>query len=323
MNGDAPIPAAIVLAGGDPVAPALIELLPTTPTWSRPTRACTSRAARPARRLRRRRSRLGRSGRRRRRDRDGTTVERHPADKDATDLELAFDARDRARRTADRGRRRRRRPARPLPRQRRVARVAGARRPRGRGVLRDRAHRGRARRRSAGGDRRAARQLVTLLPVGGAARGITTEGLQYPLHGEELAPGTTRGVSNVLVGDSGSVGLDDGNAARRPAVRRCAVNVARGRWPLVVVVAHGRAACGSSSGKARRRRRSRREDGRAADARQLRGRRSRCSPRSPRETGLQGEARAAGRRGRDGQQGDPAEGRIRSPTRCSASTTRS
>ena len=48
--------------------------------------------------------------------------------------------------------------------------------------------------------------LVTLLPVGGAARGIVTDGLR----GEELEPGTTRGVSNELLGDRGSVRLSDG-----------------------------------------------------------------------------------------------------------------
>jgi thiamine pyrophosphokinase len=49
-----------------------------------------------------------------------------------------------------------------------------------------------------------------LLPVGGAARGIVTDGLRYPLRAEELAPGTTRGVSNELLGDRGSVRLSDG-----------------------------------------------------------------------------------------------------------------
>ena len=52
--------------------------------------------------------------------------------------------------------------------------------------------------------------LVTLLPVGGDASGITTTGLQYPLHGATLRPGTSRGVSNVLVAERGSVGLDHG-----------------------------------------------------------------------------------------------------------------
>jgi thiamine pyrophosphokinase len=42
-------------------------------------------------------------------------------------------------------------------------------------------------------------ELLTLLPLGGAATGVTTEGLEYPLAGETLEPGTTRGVSNVFL----------------------------------------------------------------------------------------------------------------------------
>ncbi len=52
--------------------------------------------------------------------------------------------------------------------------------------------------------------LVTLLPAGGSARGVTTNGLQYPLHGEDLPLGTTRGVSNVIADIPVSVALDDG-----------------------------------------------------------------------------------------------------------------
>jgi len=40
--------------------------------------------------------------------------------------------------------------------------------------------------------------LVTLLPVHGPAAGVSTSGLEYPLHDETLRPGTTRGVSNVF-----------------------------------------------------------------------------------------------------------------------------
>ena len=52
--------------------------------------------------------------------------------------------------------------------------------------------------------------LVTLLPAGGDASGITTAGLQYPLRGATLRPGTSRGVSNVLVESPASVGLEHG-----------------------------------------------------------------------------------------------------------------
>ena len=39
-------------------------------------------------------------------------------------------------------------------------------------------------------------ELVTLVPLGGPARGIRTEGLRYALDDEDLEPGTSRGVSN-------------------------------------------------------------------------------------------------------------------------------
>lgn len=41
-------------------------------------------------------------------------------------------------------------------------------------------------------------ELVTLLAVGGPAEGVTTEGLAYPLAGERLDAGSSRGVSNVF-----------------------------------------------------------------------------------------------------------------------------
>jgi thiamine pyrophosphokinase len=41
--------------------------------------------------------------------------------------------------------------------------------------------------------------LLTLLALGGAATGVVTEGLEYPLAAETLEPGSTRGVSNVFV----------------------------------------------------------------------------------------------------------------------------
>jgi thiamine pyrophosphokinase len=53
-------------------------------------------------------------------------------------------------------------------------------------------------------------ELVTLLPVGGTARGITTDGLLYPLAGEDLGPGTTRGVSNELVATTAYIEVYDG-----------------------------------------------------------------------------------------------------------------
>jgi thiamine pyrophosphokinase len=52
--------------------------------------------------------------------------------------------------------------------------------------------------------------VVSLLPVGGAAVGVTTTGLRYPLHGEDLAPGTTRGVSNELTAPAATAALEGG-----------------------------------------------------------------------------------------------------------------
>jgi len=52
--------------------------------------------------------------------------------------------------------------------------------------------------------------LVTLLPLGGPARGVRTDGLRYPLAGEDLLPGSTRGVSNVLLGAAATVSLRSG-----------------------------------------------------------------------------------------------------------------
>jgi thiamine pyrophosphokinase len=53
-------------------------------------------------------------------------------------------------------------------------------------------------------------ELVSLLPVHGAAEGVRTDGLRYPLHGETLPAGTTRGVSNVVETSPAEVRLDAG-----------------------------------------------------------------------------------------------------------------
>lgn len=126
----------------------------------------------------------------------GASVERHPEAKDATDLELALDA--------------------ALARGARRVHVVGGHGGRldhllGNALLlaSERfaavdlvAHMGQARvtvvrdhadLSGAPGD------LVTLLPAHGPAVGVTTEGLLYPLVGEDLLPGSTRGVSNELV----------------------------------------------------------------------------------------------------------------------------
>jgi len=52
--------------------------------------------------------------------------------------------------------------------------------------------------------------LCSLLAVGGAAHGVRTEGLRFPLRGETLYPGSTRGVSNEFVDAVAVVSLLDG-----------------------------------------------------------------------------------------------------------------
>ncbi|MBN1399243.1 MAG: thiamine diphosphokinase [Anaerolineae bacterium] len=52
--------------------------------------------------------------------------------------------------------------------------------------------------------------LVSLIPWGGAAHGIRTEGLRYPLREESLRVGPARGVSNVLVQPQARVTLEAG-----------------------------------------------------------------------------------------------------------------
>jgi thiamine pyrophosphokinase len=53
-------------------------------------------------------------------------------------------------------------------------------------------------------------ELVSLLAVGGPAKGVTTTGLRYPLRGETLEAGTSRGISNVFAADSAHVALEEG-----------------------------------------------------------------------------------------------------------------
>lgn len=51
---------------------------------------------------------------------------------------------------------------------------------------------------------------VTLLPVHGPAHGVATDGLLYPLRGETLEAGSTRGVSNELLGPRAQVRVTAG-----------------------------------------------------------------------------------------------------------------
>ena len=52
--------------------------------------------------------------------------------------------------------------------------------------------------------------LLSLFPLTAEATGIQTHNLYYPLHGESLAFGKPRGVSNVLTGEQAEVSLASG-----------------------------------------------------------------------------------------------------------------
>jgi thiamine pyrophosphokinase len=53
-------------------------------------------------------------------------------------------------------------------------------------------------------------ELVSLLALHGPAEGVRTEGLVYELRGETLAPGSSRGVSNVFASDLARVSVVHG-----------------------------------------------------------------------------------------------------------------
>jgi thiamine pyrophosphokinase len=52
--------------------------------------------------------------------------------------------------------------------------------------------------------------LLSLLPIGGPAEGVTTEGLLYPLRAETLPFGQARGISNVFLATTAAVSLTYG-----------------------------------------------------------------------------------------------------------------
>lgn len=53
-------------------------------------------------------------------------------------------------------------------------------------------------------------ELISLFAVHGRATGIVTEGLVYPLRGEALEPGSSRGLSNVFAAPEARIGLETG-----------------------------------------------------------------------------------------------------------------
>jgi thiamine pyrophosphokinase len=52
--------------------------------------------------------------------------------------------------------------------------------------------------------------IVSLIPLTGDAHQITTHGLEYPLQGESLSFGSTRGISNVLLDENATIYLGQG-----------------------------------------------------------------------------------------------------------------
>lgn len=137
----------------------------------------------------------------------GARIERHPEAKDATDLELALDAALRlgAQRVlvlgGDGGRVDHLLAALLLLGSDRYADVQldALLGPAALHVVR--------RERTLGGTRG---ELISLLPLHGAAVGVRTSGLRYPLAGETLPPGTSRGVSNVFEAEEATISLDAG-----------------------------------------------------------------------------------------------------------------
>jgi thiamine pyrophosphokinase len=51
---------------------------------------------------------------------------------------------------------------------------------------------------------------VSLIPLAGDATGVATQNLEYPLNGDRLVFGGSRGVSNVLTAESAKVSLQEG-----------------------------------------------------------------------------------------------------------------
>ena len=223
----------------------------------------------------------------------GAVVERHPADKDATDLELAFDvARDRGAR-AHHGRRRRRRPARPLPRQRRAARVAAVRRPRDRRAARRRVRRGRAGRPAAARDHAAAPAIARHAAAGGRRRVRHHDHRPASTRCTARRCGRARRAASATCSSASrrSVVLEHGTLLVDPSLRRCAVKRAahcgrdrRGRR------SRPRAAAAAKHAAAPRARppsttAPEDHDGHGCSRTARSRRRRTCSPTSPKQTG--------------------------------------
>lgn len=69
-------------------------------------------------------------------------------------------------------------------------------------------------------------ELVSLFAVHGAAHGVTTEGLAYPLNGETLEPGSSRGTSNVFEAVEARVSVASGAVVAVRPTGSCAAETA-------------------------------------------------------------------------------------------------
>ncbi len=193
----------VVVSGGEPPARGRRARGPARRARDRRRQRARARArARPRGDGRGRRLRLG-VARSRRGGGGGRRAHRAPpAEKDATDLELALDAALRDEPAADPRARRPRRPARPRARGAPPARRRSAT-PRAQidaSVGEARVHVVRGERTLAG-----SRASSSRCSPSTARRGAcTTEGLAYPLRGETLEPGSSRGVSNVFEREDGA-----------------------------------------------------------------------------------------------------------------------
>jgi thiamine pyrophosphokinase len=138
---------------------------------------------------------------------DGSVIEEHPADKDATDLELALEAAQRHDATS--------------------VTIVGAGGGRldhflANALLLTAPQWAGFELRAFVGDARVVvvrrvvelsgpvGSIVSLLAVGNTARGVRTSGLRWPLTDDELRPGSTRGVSNEMTAETATVTLSDG-----------------------------------------------------------------------------------------------------------------
>ena len=140
-------------------------------------------------------------------ERAGVRIERHPHEKDATDLALALDA------AMELG-----------PRRILLVGAAGGRLDHLLGELlllgaedyaavEIDAHLGAAAVHVVRGERSLVGtpgELVSLHALHGPAVGVVTEGLLYPLRGETLAAGSSRGISNVFVAEEARISLERG-----------------------------------------------------------------------------------------------------------------